>query len=127
MSMYEEWHCSPEDAAIHPDVHVVGIPKAGTSFLYALLLSSPQLEPAARTKEYCPSKFLGEASGSKERYFAGFSRGNSSKLSVNGCIATWDALAIHNCVAPNLRAPRKYILVFRRPDQWQWARYILDK
>ena len=114
--------CDAADATVYPYVHVIGIPKAGTSYLYALLTSSPEIEPANRVKEYCP----GKAGYDMTKYFAGFKAAsvNSKTIrTVNGCINTRDALRLHECVSPHLRFEPKYIITLRPPDEWQWARY----
>ena len=118
----EGWQgCDAADAKVYPSVHVIGIPKAGTSYLFALLSSSPYIQPATHTKEYCPSNVR----FNKTEYFAGFraaAKANTIQM-ANGCINTHEALQLHACVSPYLRFQPKYIIALRPPDEWQWARY----
>jgi len=108
------------DAKLYPFVHVIGIPKAGTSYLYKLLTSSPYIEPASRHKEYCPS----DVKFDKTRYSDGFRLAETmTTRTANGCIDTRQALQLHACVSPFLRFQPKYIMTIRPPDEYQWARY----
>jgi hypothetical protein len=108
------------DAKVYPFVHVIGIPKAGTSYLYKLLTSSPYIEPASRHKEYCPS----DVKFDKTRYSDGFRLAETmTTRTANGCIDTRQALQLHACVSPFLRFQPKYIMTIRPPDEYQWARY----
>ena len=110
--------CDAADAKAYPSVHVIGIPKAGTSYLFALLTSSPHIQQAAQYKEYCPQ------GRNKTEYFAGFRAAAKDTIqTANGCISTHEALQVHACISPYLRFQPKYIISLRPPDEWQWARY----
>jgi hypothetical protein len=113
--------CDAADAKAYPSVHVIGIPKSGTSYLFALLTSSPHIQPAAHLKEYCPSR----VGFNKTEYFAGFRAAAKTDTiqTANGCISTNEALQVHACISPYLRFQPKYIITLRPPDEWQWARY----
>lgn len=112
----DAWHCNSTDAATYPSVHIVGVPKAGTSFLFSLLVSHRQVLPANQFKEYCPNR----VSYDKAKYFAGFRVANPGNLTANGCT---ESLSLHKCLAPYLQFHPKYILSLRNPAEWQWARY----
>ena len=119
--MHPRQGCDAADAKAYPSVHVIGIPKSGTSYLFALLTSSPHIQPAAHLKEYCPSR----VGFNKTEYFAGFRAAAKTDTiqTANGCISTNEALQVHACISPYLRFQPKYIITLRPPDEWQWARY----
>ena len=137
--------CNAADAKVYPSVHVIGYPKAGTSFLHTLLMSSPRIKSAVVPfeGEWCPSKVM----FNKTEYFARFRAAPGGKAktichgarrpracgsganshntirTANGCIDTRQSLHVHACVSPYLRFQPKYIISFRPPAEWQWARY----
>ena len=119
--MHPRQGCDAADAKAYPSVHVIGIPKSGTSYLFALLTSSPHIQPAAHLKEYCPSR----VGFNKTEYFAGFRAAAKTDTiqTANGCISTNQSLQVHACISPYLRFQPKYIITLRPPDEWQWARY----
>jgi len=87
--------------------------KCGTSFLYMLIKSHPQVQGSAASKEYC---FTAKSTGELLPKVG-------SRYSVNGCIAGAGHLVQHQCLWPLLTFQPKYLIAVRDPAEYLWARY----
>ena len=98
-------------------INIVGFPKAGTSHLYRIIASHPEVEHFGPVKEFCMPK-----NASLEVMFNFCKRvaGDRRKKTVNGCfrqaeVSRWWLY---------LRQPRtKVIFIFRDPAAWLWAAF----
>ena len=99
------------------DINIVGLRKAGTSHLYRIIASHPEVERFAVRKELCMPK-----NASLEVMFNFCKRfvRDHRKKTVNGCfrsdeVSRWWFY---------LRQPRtKVIFIFRDPAAWLWAAF----
>jgi hypothetical protein len=129
-----------------PDINVVGLPKAGTTQLYNILVSHPRtvaFNPL--NKEECfPGNYsdvlhgwdgfvFGEQPTAKQRALQGglystlqnYHQENPQsfphKLSVNGCLNGRIVAAVYDYLKPP--ATKKFIIALRDPADWLWAVY----
>ena len=113
-----EW--KPEPSWVNnsfADINIVGFPKAGTSHLYRIIASHPEVEHFGPVKEFCMPE-----NASLEVMFNFCKRvaGDRRKKTVNGCfrqaeVSRWWLY---------LRQPRtKVIFIFRDPAAWLWAAF----
>ena len=107
------------------DFTIVGLPKAGTSQLYAILTSHPQMAPFHPTKkELCPrvwiNNFVARAcflygDRAQELQHA------PERLTVNACLH-YDMLEMLSVYSPP-PVKKRFLFLFRDPPSWLWASY----
>lgn len=81
----------------YPVINIIGTQKTGTSFLYYLLTSHPDLYRAHPRKEYC---IVQRTYYDYLQYFQGATRQSNHRLLVNGCIRTAETTRIHQLLRP---------------------------
>ena len=114
-------------ARAYPDINVVGLPKAGSTALYALLAAHPRISPLDDQKEYCARNWLNRMSD--ERWCVEVSARCAmarTALVVNGCLAINE----HIEMARRLQSRRaRFIVAVRDPADWLWSwwNYFLDE
>jgi hypothetical protein len=134
----EEWKYSH-----YADINIVGLPKAGTSHLYQLLVSHPSLVPFHRVrKEFClPFKDrpgvvspenLAQVLYEMNMKIKEWPSPSMKKRTVNGCIA-WDKnypqrqYLYGNDPTSTKKIQEaggdKHILLLRDPADWLWSAY----
>ena len=126
---YRQGHLTPSCYKIHrhgqhfsfcyPSLVISGFEKCGTSALYALLDSHPQVvQSVPKHKEYC----LGQKTFFK--FFKGFRKAqlapgvSKNKIILNGCLNWEENLKVFNI----LQGPKSiYITMVREPSSYFWA------
>ena len=116
----EKWKPQPNwTNTSFADINIVGFPKAGTSHLYRIIASHPEVERFAAVKEFClPRNASLEVMFTYSKRLAR-DRGNRKKT-LNGCfrspeVSRWWLY---------LRQPQtKVIFIFRDPAAWLWAAF----
>jgi len=124
-----KWICKPQDAALYPDINIIGLPKAGTSYVYRLLVSNDAVLPSWRQKEHCPrGRNTSDPQGldayfNEIRHHLQVTQSSAQKLHVNGCPDHDLNMAVRRCVGPYLSSQPKYIICLREPADYLWAVY----
>ena len=89
----------------HPNIVIAGFPKCGTSYLWTMLSTHPQIRMAHPNKEYCGDNFT-------QPRIPGY-------FTINACINTDAAIARY--VRFGRPGNTKFLLSVRNPADYAWA------
>lgn len=91
----------------HPNIVIAGFPKCGTSYLWTMLSTHPQVRMAHPNKEYCGDNFTQSRGGG---YFT-----------INACINTDEA--VNRYIRFGRPGNTKFIVSVRNPAEYAWAAF----
>ena len=128
---YTTWHfppalnMTPKPQPAFPSLNVAGLPKAGTSTVYGLLMKMPGVHAAARHKETCSA---GRAFGGVHHLLQTYRATQTAAYrSVNGCICLLCNICTAAMLYGKLPAPRdppiRWIVAVRDAASRAWAAY----
>jgi hypothetical protein len=118
-----------------PDINIIGLPKAGTSQLYQILVTHPQIRAFHAHGEFCFNLNKVPQTGNDSTLETKLHLANSHEgweglndnteqgaMTVNKCMnVIWYLMQRNYLIKPPANRKQKIILLLRDPADWLWA------